>query len=292
MKWTVGEPVSAYFVSSSPSTTALTEPGAIGMKHERGRGLVVFSTVSLSDKDYGAAHLDKVYSVIRSMLNNVGCATRQMTDPARFTPLDLTALVNAASWRRPGFKGVCSGDVEGGDYRYFPVNQCGWSLASNNYCPVDEFPKVPLNYDGVPFKFVDPSANGGRAVLFSSEGNPSCEVRLPRAMKVRKVHFLGFSVWFKGPAFVSFGENGSRIPMERGRHFGNYRNFGGALTHGKLAYSGDWDVSPNERMPKTARQKMCVFHWSIENPNPVEPIEVIALSEMKKLGIFAITIEE
>lgn len=75
-------------------------------------------------------------------------------------------------------------------------------------------------------------------------------------------------------------------------HFDNYRNFGGSLANGKLVYSGDWDVSPNERAAKTARQKMCVFHWSIENPNPKEPIESITLSEMKKLGIFAITVED
>ncbi len=292
MKWTVGEPVNAYFVPSKPTTVVLTEPGAIGMKHEKGRGLVVFSTVSLTNKDYGAANLDKIYTVVRAILNNAGCATRQMTDPAHFTPLDLTSLVNAASWRKPGFKGACSGDVEGGDYRYFPVNQCGWSLASNNYCPVEEFPKVPLSYDGVSFKFVDPAVAGGRTILFSSEGNPSYEVKLPRKMKVKKVHFLGFSVWFKGPAFVSFGAQEKRIPMEKGVHFDNYRNFGGSLANGKLVYSGDWDVSPSERTAKTARQKMCVFHWSIENPNPNEPIESIMLSEMKKLGIFAITVED
>ena len=292
MKWTVGEPVSAYFESSDPSTAVLTEPGAIGMKHEKGRGLVVFSTVSLTNKEYGAANLDKIYTVIRSMINNAGGATRHMTDPARFTPLDLTTLVNAASWRSPGFRGVCAGNVEGGDYRYFPVNQCGWSLASNNYCPVEEFPRVPLNYDGVFFRFVDPSANDGRNILYSVDGHPTYEVKLPRKMKVRKLHFLGFSVWFKGPAFVSIGPHEKKIPMEKGVHFDNYRNFGGTLANGKLVYSGDWDVSPSERTEKTARQKMCVFHWSIENPNPNEPIESITLSEMKKLGIFAITVEE
>lgn len=112
-----------------------------------GKGRLVIATFSPDRKNYAANEPDKVYAVIKTLLNNLGAKTSVPAAQSSFEQVDLRPLANCCSWRKPGAEKlwIRSGDV---DYRYFPVNRCGWSLVARNFCPVEEFPSTPLCYDG------------------------------------------------------------------------------------------------------------------------------------------------
>ncbi len=291
-----GEPVSAYFKSADSATRILTDPGAVGLRHERGGGTVLFATFSLGKKGFGGDHADKVYRVIRTLVNNLGGVTSEVTSPARFDFADLSALANRGSvWGgRSGY------DLCQGDFRYFPVNREGWSPAVRNYCPKEDFPQIPLCYNNVYFKLIDPDANGGKSILLDrGRGDVRYAVKLPKARKVKRLHFLGFDLWKPDAALVTFGGQEKGVEVKPGFHVGHMRsNFGSSLKNGKgkVAWSGKWDL-PAEKLEAAGVKpgsvsNVQVWQWAIDNPDPKTPIESFTISNASGLGIFAITIEE
>ena len=292
-----GEPVSAYFESADKGTRILTEPGAIAMKTVKGglfgkNGAVVVATFSLSRKDYGGDHPDKVYRTIKTLLNNMGARTSKAATPSEFEFVDLKPLANVASWRKPGAEKLAfTWSKTMVDYRFFPVNKCGWSVTAQNFCPAEEFPTVPLSYDGIYFQFINPETNGGKDLLFNRlEKDGSVVIKLPKPVKAKKLHFLGFGVWSRG-ADVWFGDQKAPVKIVVGDHVGNWANNWGVNTkRGKQVFSGVWDVPHAERGEKYAPGKAFVYHWSLENPEPNKPIDKITLGY--GLAYFAITIEK
>jgi hypothetical protein len=291
-----GEPVSAYFESADKGTRILTEPGAIAMKTVKGglfgkNGAVVVATFSLSRKDYGGDHPDKVYRTIKTLLNNMGARTSKAAMPSEFEFVDLKPLANVASWRKPGAEKLAfTWSKTMVDYRFFPVNKCGWSVTAQNFCPAEEFPTVPLSYDGIYFQFINPETNGGKDLLFNRlEKDGPVVIKLPKPVKAKKLHFLGFGMWSKG-ADVWFGDQKAPVKIVGGDHVALWANNGDNTKRGKKVFSGVWDVPHAERGEKYAPGKAFVYHWSLENPEPNKPIDKITLGY--GLAYFAITIEK
>ena len=288
-----GEPVSAYFESDDPATRVLTDPGAIGVRHERGCGTVLFATFSLGKKGYGGDHAGKVYRVIRTLVNNLGGVTSETANRSAYSCVDLSSLAN-----RPSVWGDAVGfDLGSGDFRYFPVNQEGWSPAVQNYCPVDEFPHIPLCYNNVYFKLIDPAQNGGKSLLLNRDrGNIRYTVKLPKPRKVKRLHFLGFDMWKPDSALLTFGAEGQGIKMSPGVHYAHMRGYHTALKAGKLAWRGKWNL-PAAKL-EAAKVKpgsvpdVHIWQWAIDNPDPKKPIDSFTISNASGLGIFAVTIEE
>ncbi len=292
----VGEPVNAYFESADGQTRVLTEPGAIAMKTVKDgssgkSGAVIFATFSLSKKDYGGNHPDKVYMTIKTLLNNMGARTSKAAMPSEFEFVDLKPYANVASWRKPGAEKLAfTWEKSMVDYRFFPVNKCGWSFTAQNFCPAEEFPSVPLCYDGVYFQFVNPDVNGGKDLLFHrQEKEGPVVIKLPKSVKVKKLHFLGFGMWPKC-ADVWFGDQKTPVKIVGGDHVGNWANNWDGTKRGKKVYNGVWDVPHAERGEKYATGKAFVYHWFIENPEPDMPIDKLTLGP--GLGYFSITIEK
>ena len=294
----MSEPVSAYFESADDQTRVLTQPGAIAMKTVKGgasekSGAVVFAAFSLSKKDYGGDHPDKVYMTIKTLLNNMGARTSKAVMPSEFEFVDLKSYANACSWPKPGAEKLFFGwEKNMVDYRFFPVNKCGWSFTAQNFCPAEEFPSVPLCYDGVYFQFVNPEANGGKDLLFHrKQKDGPVVIKLPRPVKAKKLHFLGFGMWPKDAKIdVTFGDQKTPVKIVGGDHVGNWANNWDDTKRGKKVYNGVWDVPHSERGEKYAPGKAFVYHWFIENPEPEKPIDKLTLGP--GLGYFAITIEK
>ena len=66
---------------------------------------------------------------------------------------------------------------DGWDLRYFPVNRSGWSLEARNYCPVEQLPKEPIPFAGIPFAVTD---KGCKGMAMTSLGGGKETVRCPR----------------------------------------------------------------------------------------------------------------
>ena len=288
-----GEPVSAYFESADPKTRILTQPGAIGIRHEKGAGTVVFCSFGIGKKGYGGNHGSKVYRVIRTLVNNLGGVTSETADPSAYSCVDLSSLAN-----RPSVWGDAIGfDLGSGDFRYFPVNQEGWSPTVQNYCPVEKFPHIPLCYNNVYFKLIDPAQNGGKSLLLNrDQGNIRYTVKLPKPRKVKRLHFLGFDMWKPDSALLTFGAEGQGIKMSPGVHYAHMRGYHTALKAGKLAWRGRWNL-PAAKL-EAAKVKpgsvpdIHIWQWAIDNPDPKKPIDSFSISNASGLGIFAVTIEE
>lgn len=293
MNGEAGEPASAYFEPADSHTRVLTRPGAIGIRHEKGAGTVVFCSFGIGKKGYGGNHGDKVYRVIRTIVNNLGGVTSKVASPAKFDFVDISPLANRGSvWGdRTGY------DLGSGDFRYFPVNREGWSPAVGNYCPKEPFPHIPLCYNNVYFRLVDPDANGGKSMLLDrGQGNVRYAVKFPEARKVKRLHFLGFEMWKPDAALVTFGGQEKGVEMKPGVHYAHMRGHHTSLKEGKLAWSGKWDL-PAEKL-EAANVKpgsvpnVHVWQWAIDNPDPKKPIDSFTISNASGLGIIAITIEE
>lgn len=258
--------------ATKPTTRALTEPGGI---FETGAGAVV-CTFSLTNAMYVAANPEKAVRVVKTMLNNLGAATTRLVLPTQFTYVDMKPVAKFASWGRKG--GDAKWPLGSGiaDYRYFPVNRCGWSLEAHNYCPVAEFPKIPLPFDGVYFQLIDADANGGRDLWWGEDAEPAV-LRLGAARKVRQVHFLGFTTSNDVPK-LQFGEAASRaVDMKIGRN---------------VVFSSAFERPDSERRPGEKWGPVTVLKWTVENPDPATPVSSLTLMNGRNVGIFAVTVEE
>ena len=76
-------------------------------------------------------------------------------------------------------------------------------------------------------------------------------------------------------------------------HYGGSCN-SGAVKAGQLVYCADWDAVPADRTKEknyAGTTKMCIYKWTIENPDPRSPIESLKITGANGLAIHALTIE-
>ncbi|MGI6495452.1 MAG: sugar-binding domain-containing protein [Kiritimatiellia bacterium] len=284
-----GEPVSAYFESADAATRILTAPGAIGCR-TIGQGKVLFATFGIDKKGYGGDHPEKVYMTVKTLVNNAGAPLSKVLTPAAFEFVDLAPVATAASWRKPGAEKLAF-VPSGVDFRYFPVNRCGWSFTAQNFCPVEPLPAVPLSFNGVYFRFIDPDQNDGKDLLYMEKGLDRVTLKLPRKMKVSRVHFLGFSKWANGGE-VFFGDQEKPVPIVIRDHVANWADNWDAVKSGVKVYDGIWDIPTADRAEGYKPGKAFVYHWFLDNPEPGVPIDHIDLGNATHIGLFAVTLEE
>ncbi len=258
-----------------------------------GKGRLFFSTLRMN------AHLEthgaRIAPLVRALLNNLGARTSGGTGEKRdFQTVDFSKAMTHALWPNPDYNGSPRA-VFGGpaDLRYFPVNNCGWSRASKNFCPVEAFPTEPILLGGIPFKIQDPEKNNRRAAVSVAKGKV-VRIDLPPKTRIKKLHFLGaFTGNLKSGMAFSFGEmnaaraskNNPVIKFTEKDHVGLfYWGRSTKLTEGKVVWSG---VGAGTH-PAT------LYTWSAENPNPQEPVPFIEFAvsdDRTQVGILALTIE-
>ncbi len=124
-----------------------------------GKGRVI--VLSLDSSNFRGKYPQKFIRLYRQLLGNLGVRTSMATELSRFVTTAGVGGANRRLWDDPNIlrdKRIKKEKLvpvlfgNGEDLRYFPVNQCGWSLKANNYCPVEPFPQEATFYGGIPFK--------------------------------------------------------------------------------------------------------------------------------------------
>lgn len=227
-----------------------TEPSNAMAAFRWGRGRVFVSTLKLSANF--TANAQKVERVVRRILNYLGARTSaadavlpQTWHPVGMQSWELNARLYGGE---AGGTNVWFGT--GDDMRYFPVNQCGWSLQANNRCPVEPWPTGTVRLDGVPFKFFNPGSDYRRANIRVIP--PGAKVKLgaelwSRNAPVKRVWFLGACerTPTKGELEVTVpfttGPNARdwvKQSFAHGRHFGSYASVLMPTDGGRIAWQG------------------------------------------------------
>ncbi len=272
----------------------LTDPSAMALVRV-GKGAVLFSTLKMNENlDKNGA---KIARIVRALLNNMNVATtRKAYENASWLPVDFRKGMTHGLWDNPAYK-----DEKGRikppspffgerDLRYFPVNNCGWSLLANNYCPVEPFPEEPLLFNDVPFKIQNPETNDRRATIRLTDRNP-LHVDLPPKTRIKRIHFLGGCQWGCKGVDLSFGrmtKKGLKVePVIRftGEHIGDVNGPNPKVPKGKLAWVGKGGEKPNP---------LALYTWAAENPDPKTPVASFSLTVPESNSgavIVAITIE-
>lgn len=276
-----------------------TRPGAWAEFDCSNGGKLVLSTLKMTAcaKNAGA----QVQRTLRRVLMNAGVSTSKDRPPCETFPIDIRRAANRNFWQDPRFQ-KADGSFEpdgwfggGNDLRYFPVNLCGWSLASAAYCPKEPMPEAPLKLGGVPFKMTDPLTNGGRGILVV---NPSetREIVLEKPLAADRIHFLGaFEEWEHpeglcgGPPThfaVEIAVNGGLKPVQivrQGVHVGWFRMCN-SLAEGRAAWTGRTPSDPTATL----------YRWTANLPRPtkVQKITFRHTGNISGLGIVAATAEK
>ncbi len=125
-----------------------------------GKGVVYVMT--LKTDDIRGKYPQRFARLWRQLLGNLAVRTATASEILRLSPTEVQGKVRL--WANPETKDsapVLFGD--GDDLRYFPVNQCGWSLSANNRCPVEPFPQEAIVLGGLRFKLAVPNPKKGDA---------------------------------------------------------------------------------------------------------------------------------
>lgn len=167
-------------LTGNNATRADTLPAVTG--HFAGEGLVYPNAmvdvpvgkgrVVVSSFDWAllaGTHPSKVLKIWRNLLVNAGARTAPVRELHTIIPLPFRNGKLAHLWAAPGLDAnVPAFFGNGDDMRYFPVNLCGWSVEANNKCPVQDFPKGKVYFDGIPFILAEPNLKNGGAVAINS----------------------------------------------------------------------------------------------------------------------------
>ena len=232
-----------------------TTPGVIAEVKVAGRTLVV---TTLKLKELLSSYPRKTGFLVRTLALNLGVNTARVPSDSLLEPRHLEKVMNRRLWKDPKYSGDKAWFENGNDMRYFPVNLCGWSLDSNNKCPVQDFPRDPVNLAGLPFRLPFDARTGKSGCLVIEPGET---VTIPSWERdVTGFHFLGAGDLPRagGKGGVLEAAYGYRHPPEDraakakskqatfryGDHFGCYRWPGGVKT-GKVAWSGDCQLDRN-----------------------------------------------
>ncbi len=260
-------------------------PGAFAEMTCR-KGKLVLSTMRL--RSFQDKYARKNRYLLRTLLANLGAATAFAQTSRDYRQIDLKGRANRNFWSNPkyrradgSFRPIGWFDHGKNDLRFFPVNQCGWSLEANNHCPVEAFPKNPVNYGGCPFDLIDPETNGGKAILVLSPGE---RITVPvNGGTIGKLWFLGADSGKTTHVTVQFNERPDRVDMKHAVHFGTYRRLDKVM-QGKVAWTG----------PSLVDNGICLYVWSVRNPDPDRPLESVTfenVAQKDSLAIIAVTAE-
>ncbi len=295
--WTAGQeakPVITGKLEALPGADVefLTDPAGIAVCRRDGGTVVV---VTLQVGKNVAAYPARVGRLLRTLLNNLGAATVTPERVHAYRYIDISKNLNRGLWNDPLYqKADGSFDPVGwfgdeNDMRFFPVNLCGWSLASRNYCPREPFPTEPMNLGGTKFLLTDPDKNKGRGVLVLGPGEKT-RIDLPKDLKAQKFFFLGaqsgrdmtstlemtLPTVAEPVVFHGYGKSGCE-------HFGIYR-WACTVTKGSVAWSG----------PTMKDDQASVYSWFGANAAPEKPVAWLELankSEKDAIAILALTAE-
>lgn len=252
--------------------TILTTPGGIA-ETPCFDGKVVICTVRFIGLD--GAYPRKTPYILRTLLNNLGAQTAWLEPVRDYKFIDLSKVMNRNLWNDTRYKKT-DGTIDpkgwfgsDNDMRYFPVNLCGWSMVSRNYCPKEAFPTEPLNLGGKLFKLQDPETNKGLGCIVLEPGQ---SVRIPLGdMTFRQLMFLGADNWDDTKLQVRIpGVKGTQI-FAHGDHFNNYR-WSGSVKSGHVAWVGETIKDPNATL----------YWWAVPNTGDLE--EPVSSVELKNIS--------
>lgn len=236
-----------------------------------GKGRVVVLT--LDSANFRGKYPQKFIRMYRQILGNLGVKTSQTAELVRYRTTPHVGKAERQLWDNPKYEKPAPVLFENGeDLRYFPVNQRGWSLASNNECPVEPFPQEAMLFGGIPFQIPIPNFRNGSSVSVDAGGygilgappEPLCARRVwilgaldqvptdPKVLSGEKP-VMSFTWIFKGP-------DGSRIRKTSnayyGKEVGAYMHPLAPTGNGRIAWEG-----------YTGTGKPAVLYaFSMENP--------------------------
>ncbi len=295
--WTSGQeakPVITGKLEALPGADVelLTDPAGIAVA-KLNRGKVVVVTLQFSKNV--AAYPARVGRLLRTLLNNLGAATVTPERVHDYRFIDISKDMNRGLWNDPLFK-KADGTFDPlgwfgteNDMRFFPVNLCGWSLTSRNYCPREPFPTEPMNLGGTKFLLQDPDKNKGRGVIVLNPGE-SIRLALPKDLKAQKFYFLGAQSLTDKTAALEMRLPETKEPIVfRGftkdgcEHFGTYR-WACTVKKGSVAWSGQTLMD----------DQASLYSWFGANPAPDKPVawlELKNVAEKDSIAILALTAE-
>ena len=276
----------------------VTDPAVMAVV-PNGEGWIVFSSAKLAEHE--AQYPEKTHRVLRTLLVNAGASTSVPPDVKELVPVSIVGSFNRALWNDPlNQKPDGTFDPVGwfgdeNDMRYFPVNLCGWSVHSGNFCPKQFLPTVPQRMGPVNFllELEHPDKTGSKGCVVIDSGE-TVRIALPKGTRANAFWFLGSCSHSKDKTTVELRVNGRGEPivMKRGEEFETFR-WGALLTKGQIAWGG---YSPKDPMASQ-------YAWRIVNPKPDEDVEFLEIrSPLEKgwrdrwgnpsaLAIIAVTLE-
>ncbi len=264
------------------SAKIYTTPGVVAEVTVAGRRVAV---TTLKLRELLSSYPRKTGFLIHTLALNLGVNTARIPSDSLLEPQRLEKVMNRRLWKDPKYAGDKAWFENGNDMRYFPVNLCGWSLDSNNKCPVQDFPRDPVNLAGLPFRlpFDTRTLKSGCIVI-----EPGETVTIPSWTRdVTGLHFLGAGDVSRsgGKGGVLEVAYGYRQPQEDraakatakhavfrfGDHFGCYRWPGGVKT-GKVAWSGYCQLDRNAAL----------YTWYLKSE--ASPDDVLSFIDLTNTG--------
>ncbi len=191
----------------------LTAPGFL-VRIEAGEGVILFDTMQWENAL--AKMPEKALRVASGILTNVGAEFRHAAKAGyAFVPVELSDFANM------GYMDSVEGDGVGGwtdqgrnDMRFFLINHSGKGSGEEDGMdmPVPDFP-TDVEFDGIPYKLVDPKANKRGAVL--SFGSDEHAPKLPREAGPIPVNTKADVLWFLHALAWAGGKDGGRVAEYR-----------------------------------------------------------------------------
>lgn len=257
----------------------LASPCAVA-ELRRGKGTLILSTLRF--RAFYGRYGRQVRTILRTMLTNLGCATSKPEKVYDQVPLNISKYMNRNLWRDPKYQkadGTFEPEAWFGDendFRYFPVNLCGWSTVANNFCPKGEFPKQPMLLAGKRFLVQDPELNQGKSVIYLGAGE-SISIDLGCPVKADRFRLLGTAANFGKESVLEVVINGQAQEFNGDEHFGA-RWWAAARPFGVVAWAGETPKDSNGGL----------YSWICQNPDPKKKVRKIVFRNRQKNGGFVL----
>lgn len=265
-----------------------------------GKGEVYVLT--LKTDDIRGKYPQRFARLWRQMLGNCGVKTASQTEVRSIRANEREINTHVRLWANPETKDPAPVLFEDGDdLRYFPVNQCGWSLQAGNKCPVEPFPQEAIQLAGIPFRLAVPKheKTGASVALNGTASWPPNGVS-----RVKRVWLLAALDKVPTDPEILSGEkpliasmwHGSKDPKDvmwkyqsyayYGKDIGAWRDPITPTGNGCVAWEGASGLA----------KKAVLYAFPIENPfKPENGISMVTFQNRckdVKLAIFAIAWEE
>ena len=246
----------------------------------RGQGTLILSTIRF--RSFFGRYARRERFVLRTLLNNLDCATSAAGKVYEEEPLDISKSFNRNLWRDPLYRkadGTWEPEAwfgDDNDFRYFPVNLCGWSTAANNFCPKGAFPKQPMLLAGNRFLVQDPEKNGGKAVVHFAKDEQR-RVAFDHPVTAHRFRLLLTATHGGEAAKIDLSINGKTATINGRDHF-SVRWWACSCPKGKVAWAGETPKDPNG----------AIYSCLVDNPNPKKAVSEIIFSNRIPGGEFVL----